>query len=415
MEVKVLTNAQLIDCLQYVMGQTRYMEARDLCEYILQKLQSDDPSYYAVRLMMLEIYLNLHDQDNFNAAYTRYKEEIKQNGKPEDCVRLALFAGQYHTYMTKNLDYAHQYYQQAASLAFQHRFPRLLSLASTGIALILHEQQVPCSKILKLLKYNIANIKEMHGADPLAYIDAYLIYCRTLICLKRYDEAQVKMRELLSLDIPPFMRLKLQLQLASAEYEEGQYEKAIATCEDILHMLAESSELGEFLYIYHDIYELMMSAAKALNSPAYGRYKQSYEEIKKKQEMNMQLKMANMPSFHASLPNYEPNESFFRKINRTCGTFFVLKTNDIQSVLAMMGEHYPYIWTTLLNTFGFYVYTELAEEELAELLTPFVEQKYYAGCRFQPDTITPKECSHQMQALLYYQEMTATTNVYVNK
>ncbi|KGR85383.1 hypothetical protein [Lysinibacillus odysseyi] len=411
MEVKMLTNSQMIDCLQYVMGQTRYVEARDLCEYILEKLQSDDSSYYTVRLMMLEIYLNLHDQEKFYAAYTLYKEEIKRNGKPEDCVKLALFAGHYHTYMTKNLDYALHYYQKTASLAFQHRFPRMLSLAITGMALIMHEQQVSYPKILKLLKNNLANIKEMQEADPLACIDVYLIYCRTLICQKRYDEAKAQMRELLALNIPPFIRLKLQLQLASAEYEEGKYEKAITTCEETLKMLSECPELGKFLYIYHEIYELMILAAKALNSPAYNMYKQSYKEMKEKQEMNVQLKMASMPNFHGSLPNYEPNESFFRKINRTCGTFFVLKTNDIQSVLATIGKHHHYIWTTFINTFGFYLYTELTEEELAGLLTPFVEQKYYAGCRFQPDTITPKECSHQMQALLYYQEMTASTNV----
>jgi tetratricopeptide (TPR) repeat protein len=411
--MKTLSNSQMIDCLQYIMRESRYAEARDLCEYILQRLQINDHSYYEARLMMLEIYLNLHDQENFIEAYTLYKEEIMSNGKPEDCVRLALFGGHYHTYMTKNLDHALCYYRKTASLAFQHRFPRMLSMAITGMALIMHEQQAPYPRILKLLKYNLANIQEMRNDDPLAYMDAHLIYCRTLICLKQYNEAKAKIRELLILKVPPFIRLKLQLQLASAEYEEGEYEKAIATCEDILRILGENPKLGEILYIYHEIYALMLKAADALNSPAYDMYKQSYREIREKQEMNLQLKMASMPIFHASLPNYEPNKSFFRKINRTCGTFFVLKTADIQSVLSTIGKHSPFIWTTFINTYGFYLYAELTEEELAALLTPFVEQKYYACCRFLPDTITPKECSCQMQALLYHQEMTASETLYM--
>lgn len=413
MEVKTLTNSQLIDCLQYIMGQSRYVEARDLCEYILQRLQQNDESYYTACLMMLEIYLNLHDQESFIEAYTLYKEEIKSNGKPEDCVKLALFTGQYHTYMTKNLDHALLYYRKTATLAFQHRFPRMLSMAITGIALTMHEQKAPYSQILKLLEYNLANIQEMRDDDPLAYIDAHLIYCRTLMCLKQYNEAKAKVRELLTLNVPPFIRLKLQLQLASAEYEEGEYEKAISTCEEILTILGENPKLGEMLYIYHEIYELMMQAAEALNSPAYEMYKQSYQEIRERQEVSIQLKMASMPNFHASLPNYEPNESFFRKINRTCGTFFVLKTSDLQSVLSTIGKQHHFIWTTFINTFGFYLYAELTEAELAGILTPFVEQKYYACCRYQPDTITPKECSHQMQALLYHQEMTGSETFYM--
>lgn len=413
MELRKLTNSQLIDCLQYIMGQSRYMEARDLCEYILQRLPSGHNSYYTARLMMLEIYLNLHDQENFIEAYTLYKEEIKRHGKPEDCVKLALFAGHYHTYMTKNLDYGLLHYRKTASLAFQHRFPRMLSMAITGMAMIMHEQQVPYSQILKLLKYNLANIQEMRDEDSLAYIDAHLVYCRTLICLKQYDEAKAKVKELLRLNVPPFIRLKLQLQLASSEYEEGEYEKAICTCEEILKILGENPALGEILYIYHEIYKLMMQAAKAINSPSYDRYEQSYQEIREKQEASMQLKMASMPNFHASLPNYEPNESFFRKINRTYGTFFVLKTADIQSVLSEIGERHPFIWTTFINTYGFYLYEEMTEEELADLLTPFVEQKYYASCSFQPDTITPRECSYEMQALLYHQEMTASETLYM--
>ena len=70
MESNTLTDSQLVDCLKFVMGQTRYIEARDLCEYILQRLQPDHEAYQAVRLMMLEIYLNLHDQENFMEAYT---------------------------------------------------------------------------------------------------------------------------------------------------------------------------------------------------------------------------------------------------------------------------------------------------------------------------------------------------------
>ena len=413
MKSNTLTDSQLVDCLKFVMEQARYIEARDLCEYILQRLQPDHEAYYAVRLTMLEIYLNLHDQENFIEAYTLYKEEIKRSEKQEDCMRLALFAGHYHTYMTGELDRALSYYQKTASLAFQHRFPRILSTAITGVAFIMHEQKVPYAQILELLKYNLASIQEVQDNDSLAYIDAHLMYCRTLVCLKDYNAAKGKVKELLALNVPPFIRLKLHLQLALCEYEEREYEKALQTCQEILAILKDNEELGESLSIYHEIYELMMRAAKALDCPVSEMYERHCREIRDKQEDQLQLKMASLPDFNASLPNYEPNESFFRKINRTSGTFFVLKTQDVQPVLSSIAKHHHFIWTTMINSYGFYLYAELSEEELAGLLGPFVAEGCYACCTFKPDTITPKECSHQMQALLYHREMLASEALYL--
>ena len=413
MESNTLTDSQLVDCLKFVMGQTRYIEARDLCEYILQRLQPDHEAYQAVRLMMLEIYLNLHDQENFMEAYTLYNEEIVHSGTPEDCTKLALFAGQYHTYMSGEMEMALSYYQKAASLAFQHRFPRTLSAAITGVAHVMHEQKVPHAQILELLKYNLASIQEMPDNDLLAYVDAHLIYCRTLVCLENYGAAKSKVEGLLLLDVPPFMRLKLHLHLALCQYGEKEYEKALQTCEEVLLILKDDEELGEILSLYHEIYELMLRSAKALECPAYETYEQHYHEIRNKWEGQLQLKVASLPDFNASLPDYEPNESFFRKINRTSGTFFVLKTQDVQPVLSSISKHHCFIWTTMINSYGFYVYTELSEEELAGLLGPLVAEGCYACCKFQPDTITPKECSHQMQAMLYHQEMQASEALYL--
>ena len=413
MESNTLTDSQLVDCLKFVMGQTRYIEARDLCEYILQRLQPGHKDYHAVRLMMLEIYLNLHDQENFVEAYTLYKEEIKRSETPENCMKLALFAGQYHTYMSGEMERALSYYQKAAGLAFQHRFPRILSAAITGVAHVMHEQRVPHAQILELLKYNLASIQEMPDNDLLAYMDAHLIYCRTLVSLKKYDAAKSKVEELLLLDVPPFMRLKLHLQLALSQYGEGAYEKALQTCQEILSILKDDEELGEIPSLYHEIYELMLRSAKALECPDYETYEQHYQEIRNKWEGQLQLKMAGLLDFNISLPDYEPNESFFRKINRTSGTFFVLKTQDVQPVLSSISKHHCFIWTTMINSYGFYVYTELSEKELAGLLGPLVGEGCYACCKFQPDTITPKECSHQMQALLYHQEMQASEALYM--
>ena len=411
MGTEILNEKQLIDSLKFMMNQARYAEARELCEYILLRITSDHEDYYQVQMMRLEIYMNLHENEQFMALYHAISNEIEEQGELIDCINMSLFVGHYFMFNTKDYDEALPYYQKALSLAIECCNPQIISIAMNNIAVILYEKNEKPSTILEFLEFYMTHLENLSGINDLTYIETHGMYFRTLISMKQFEKVQLKIKHLLTYNVTPFIHLKLYYQLALCQFEGEEYIESLETCERMLEILRENPSLHDLLYIYLEIFDIMMCVAKIQNSPHYTLYEKQYEEILEKEQARIQQHLTKVMDFYEALPCYEPNENFYRKMNQNYGTFFILNTNDIQQILSKISGEYTYMWTTFTNSYGVYIREELTEEQLSTLLMPLVKYKNYTFCHFKSNKDTPKDCYLHMQATLYYQEHLSTNMI----
>lgn len=408
MGTKLLSINQLIDTLEFIIKKPRYAEARELSDYILLRITPDHEFYYQLQMMRLEICRNLHDNEQFMTIYHSIKDEIEVKGSQMDCVKMSLFVGHYFMFNNEDYEEALSYYQKALSLAIECCDVQIISVAMNNIAVILFEKNEKSSIILEFLECHMKYIESLIGVNDLAYIEAHRMYFRTLISLKQCEKVQSKIKQLLTFNVPPFVHLKLYFHLALCQFEGEDYVKSLETCEKILDILKENPSLHDLLYIYLEVYDMMMCVAKAQNSPRYALYKQQYDEILEKEQARIQQHLTKVMDYYEALPCYEPNENFYRKMNKDFGTFFILNTDNIQKILSNISEKHTYIWTTFTNSYGIYIREELTEKELSTLLMPLVKDENYTFCHFKSNKDTPKNCYLHMQATLYYQEYLST-------
>ena len=404
MGTKILNEEQLIESLKFIMNQARYAEARELCEYILLRITPNDESYYRVQMMQLEIYMNLYENEQFMTLYHTIKDDIERQGEPIDRINMSLFVGHYFMFNMKDYDKALPYFQKSLSLAIKSSNPQIISIAMNNIAVILCKKNEKPSTILEFLEFYMTHLENLNGVNDLTYIEAHGMYFRTLISMTQFEKVQSKIKQLLTYNVPPFIYLKLYYQLALCQFEGKEYIKSLETCENMLAILRENPTLHDLLYIYLEVYDIMMRVAKAQNSPQYALYEKQYEEILEKEQVRIQQHLTNIMEFYEALPCYEPNGNFYRKMNQDCGTFFIVNKNDIQQILSTLSGKYTFIWTTFTNSYGVYIREELIEEELSTLLMPLVNYRNYTFCHFKSNKDTPKNCYVHMQATLYYQE-----------
>ena len=411
MDTKILSIKQLIDTLEFIIKKARYAEARELSDYILLRITPDHEVYYQVQMMRLEICRNLHDNDQFMTIYHSIRDDIEVKGKQIDCVKMSLLVGHYYMFNMEDYDKALPYYQKALDRAIECCDAHIISVAMNNIAVILFEKNEQPSIILEYLECHMKYIESLIGLNDLAYIEAHGMYFRTLIAMKQCKKVQSKIDHLLTFNVPPFVHLKLYFHLALCQFEGGDYVKSLETGEKMLALLQENPALHDLLYVYLEVYDMMMRVTKAQNSPCYVLYKQQYDEILEKEQVRIKQHLTKIMEYYEALPSYEPNENFYRKMNPDVGTFFIVNTNDIQQLLLKLSEKHTYIWTTFTNSYGIYIREELTEEELSILLMPLVKYENYTFCHFKSNKETPKNCYLHMQATLYYQEYLSTNMV----
>ena len=411
MGTKLLNIKQLIDTLEFIIKRARYTEARELSDYILLRITPDHEVYYQLQMMRLEICMNLHDNEQFMTIYRSIKDEIEVKGKQIDYVKMLLFVGHYYMFNIKDYDKALPYYRKALDLAIECCDSHIISVAMNNIAVILFEKNEKPSIIMKFIEYHMTYIENLIGINDLAYIEAHGMYFKTLISIKQCKKVHSKINHLLTFNVPPFVHLKLYFHLALCQFEGEDYAKSLETCEKILGILKENPSLHDMLYIYLELYDMMMRIAKAQNSPQYVLYKQQYDEALEKEQARIQQHLMKVMDYYEALPCYEPNENFYRKMNKDFGTFFIVNTNDIQKVLSKLSGKHTYFWTTFTNSYGIYIREELTEKELSTLLMPLVKYENYTFCHFKSNKDTPKNCYLHMQATLYYQEYLSTNMI----
>ena len=411
MGTKILNEKQLIESLKFIMNQARYAEARELCEYILLRITSEHEVYYQVQMMRLEIYMNLYENEQFMALYHTIKDEIEVQGEPIDRINMSLFVGHYFMFNIKDNDEALPYYQKSLSLAIEFCNPQIISIAMNNIAVILYEKNEKPSTILEFLEFHMTHLENLSDVNDLTYIEGHGMYFRTLISMKQYEKVQSKIKHLLTYNVAPFIHLKLYYHLALCQFEEEEYIESLETCEKMLAILRDNPSLHDLLYIYLEVYDIMMRVATVQNSPHYALYEKQYEGILEKEQTRIQQHLTKIMNLYEVLPCYEPNENFYRKMNQDFGTFFVLNTNDIQRILSKVSGKYAFIWTTFTNSYGVYIREELTEEEVSILLLPLAKYENYTFCQFKSNKDTPKNCYIHMQATLYYQEHLATNMI----
>ncbi|MGM9946345.1 MAG: hypothetical protein ACI33M_15445, partial [Lysinibacillus sp.] len=359
---------------------------------------------YQVQMMRLEIYMNLHENEQFMTLYHTIKDEIEVHGEPIDRINMSLFVGHYFMLNMKDYDEALPHYQKALSLAIEFCNPKVISIAMNNIAVILYEKNEKPSTILQFLEFYMTHIENLGGINDLTYIEAHGMYFRTLISMKQLEKVQSKINYLLTFNVSPFVHLKLYYYLALCQFEGEEYAQSLETCEKMLEILRENTSLHDLLYIYLEVYDIMMRIATVQNSPRYAQYEKQYEEILEKEQARIQQHLTKVMDFYEALPYYEPNENFYRKMNQEVGTFFVLNTNDIQQILSKISGKYTFMWTIFTSSYGIYIHEELTEKELSTLLIPLEKYENYTFCHFKSNKDTPKNCYVHMQATLYYQE-----------
>ena len=406
MAIKPRIDEDAIKNIEYLIKMDRYKEAREFGEYLLDRSPYLDESGIALCLQLLNVYIILQDGESFNRVFTLYKNVLKQHKNPFIRTEVNLLVGHYYLHIGHDYEECLQYYQQSISLAFQYQYPVQLVLAINNMTEALEKQHIPIRTIYRFLEFSMIVAEKIEDQNSISYIEGHLMYFRMMTLLRKFDRVKRKIALFLDKDLNNMTRVRVLHALQYCEYTAGEYIKSLKTSKRALAILERDSTLKDYVAGYEMIYKTMMLAAKVMNLPVYKAYEHQYEHYRRLGDLKKQISKSISLKSGAGDPNFHKTQAFYKTVESAAGTFILIQHADAATILPVVKDQYPFIWTCLTNSIGLFIPQLLSDQQVDALLAPLVDVKQYSFCHSNEEGAVGKDYYHLLQARIYYRERT---------